>query len=137
MPQYSGGDIVGITFNHPTLGTFNFATKSNESYTIDPGGYRSNDDANAITGSGQMIDQINRVRPSIEGPIIADFVSDNEMKNLPLLAESSELSTVTIEMITGVVWKMKGKFVGDINFDTNTSQVASKIAGEKRMEKIS
>ena len=67
MPEFIGGDIEQVTCNHPELGDFTFDTKANESYTLDPGGLRSNDDANMITGSGVYIDQINRVRWSFEG----------------------------------------------------------------------
>tara|TARA_R110000782_G_scaffold260359_1_gene351573 strand:- start:383 stop:793 length:411 start_codon:yes stop_codon:yes gene_type:complete len=136
MPKYIGGDLVEITCNHPTLGNFNFATKSNESYTLDPGGNRSNDDANGITGDGTMIDQVNRVRWSFEGPLMADFESNNELDNLPKLAESSELGTWTFSHISGVVWRGKGKFVGDIQIDTNTSQLTAKLSGGGKIEKL-
>jgi hypothetical protein len=136
MPQYSGGDILEITCNHPTLGNFNFATKSNESYTIDPGGKRSNDDANGVTGNGVFIDQINQVRWSIEGPLLVDFLSGNEIDNLPLLVESPELATWTVSHISGVTWRGRGKFVGDIQVDTNTAQLPAKIAGGGKMEKL-
>lgn len=134
--QYSGGDLLEITCNHPTLGSLKFATKSNETYTLDPGGFRSNDDDNSITGSGDMIDQINRVRWSFEGPLVADFVSNNEIDNLPKLAESPEHGTWTFTHISGVVWRGKGKFVGDIKVDTNTAQISGKIAGGGRAEKL-
>lgn len=136
MPRYSGGDLTEITCNHPTLGNFTFATKSNESYTLDPGGKRSNDDANMITGNGEFIDQINQVRWSFEGPLMADFTSNNEMKNIPLLAESAELGTWTFTHISGVVWRGKGKFVGDFQIDTNTAQITSKLAGGGKLEKL-
>lgn len=134
--QYSGGDLIEITCNHPTLGSFNFATKSNESYTLDPGGFRSNDDANMITGSGTFIDQVNRVRWSFEGPLMADFVSNNEILNLPELASSSELGTWTFTHISGTIWRGKGKFVGDIQVDTNTAQLTAKLAGGGKLEKL-
>tara|TARA_R110002049_G_scaffold64570_1_gene170192 strand:+ start:1046 stop:1453 length:408 start_codon:yes stop_codon:yes gene_type:complete len=134
--QYSGGDLIEITCNHPTLGSFSFATKSNESYTLDPGGFRSNDDANMITGNGVFIDQTNRVRWSFEGPIMTDFVSNNEILNLPELASSSELATWTFTHITGTIWRGKGKFVGDIQVDTNTAQLTAKIAGGGKLEKL-
>lgn len=134
MARYRGGDITEITCNHPSLGSFKFATKSNESYTLDPGGYRSNDDANMVTGDGQFIDQVNRVRWSFEGPIQADFVSDNEIKNLPLLAESAELATWTFTHISGTTWRGKGKHVGDVNVDTNNAQLSLKIAGGGKLE---
>lgn len=136
MSQYIGGDLVEITCNHPTLGNFNFATKSNESYTLDPGGKRSNDDANAIAGNGVFIDQINRVRWSFEGPLMANFISDNEIANLPKLAESPELGTWTFSHISGVVWRGQGKFVGDIQVDTNTAQISAKLAGGGKLEKL-
>lgn len=136
MPKYSGGDLLEVTCNHPTLGNFNFATKSNESYTLDPGGNRSNDDANGVTGDGTFIDQVNRVRWSFEGPLLADFFSNNELENLPLLAESADLGTWTFSHISGVVWRGKGKFVGDIQIDTNTSQLTAKIAGGGVLEKL-
>lgn len=136
MQKYIGGDLLEITCNHPTLGSFTFATKSNESYTIDPGGNRSNDDANMVTGQGEMIDQVNRVRWSFEGPLMADFNSGNEIDNLPKLAESSELATWTFSHISGVVWRGRGKHVGDIQIDTNTAQITAKIAGGGKLEKL-
>mgnify|MGYP001548627412 CR=1 FL=1 len=136
MPKYSGGDLVEITCNHPTLGNFNFATKSNESYTLDPGGNRSNDDANGIAGDGTFIDQVNKVRWGFEGPLMADFTSNNEMENIPKLAESSELATWTFTHISGVIWRGKGKPVGDFQIDTNTAQITAKLAGGGKLEKL-
>jgi hypothetical protein len=136
MARYQGGDILEITCNHPVLGSFKFATKSNESYTIDPGGFRSNDDANMVTGDGQFIDQVNRVRWSFEGPIQADFLSGNELENLPLLAESGELATWTFVMISGVTMRGKGKHVGDIQVDSNNAQLTVKLAGGGKLEKL-
>ena len=136
MPKYIGGDLLEITCNHPTLGNFNFATKAAESYTLDPGGKRSNDDANGVTGNGTFIDQVNNVRWSFEGALMADFISGNEIENLPALAESSELGTWTFSHISGVVWRGLGKFVGDIQIDTNTAQLTAKLAGGGKLEKL-
>lgn len=136
MPNYIGGDLIEITCNHPTLGNFNFATKSNETYTLDPGGNRSEDDANLITGSGVFIDKVNKVRWSFEGPLMADFASGNEIDNLPKLAESSELGTWTFTHISGVIWRGRGKYVGDIQIDTNSAQITAKLAGGGKIEKL-
>lgn len=136
MAKYIGGDIIDVTCNHPTLGSFKFATKSNESYTIDPGGYRSNDDANMVTGDGQFIDQVNRVRWSFEGPLQVDFASGNEIDNLPALAESAELGTWTISLISGVTLRGLGKHVGDVQVDSNNAQLSVKIAGGGKLEKL-
>lgn len=137
MANYIGGDIVEITCKHPTLGEFRFQTKSNESFSLDPGGHRSNDDANSITGGGEMIDQINRVRWSLEGPVAVDPISGNEINNLPLLAESAKLATWTITHVSGAIWKGLGKVVGDLVADSNTAQLPLKVAGSGKLEKIS
>lgn len=136
MPKYIGGDLIEITANHPTLGNFTFATKSNESYNLDPGGKRSNDDANSISGNGTFIDQINAVRWSFEGPLMADFESGNEIENLPKLAESSDLATWTFTHISGKIWRGRGKFVGDIAIDTNTAQLTAKVSGGGILEPL-
>lgn len=135
MPNFSGGDITEIVCKHE-LGTFRFQTKSNESYTLDPGGFRANDDANAITGAGEMIDQVNRVRWMLEGPVAVDMASENEVKNLPALSASPELGVWTIAHINGTIWKGRGKPVGDLNFDTNTAQMPLKVSGSGVLEKL-
>ena len=56
-----GGDILEITFNHPTLGSGIIFPKAAEDSTFDLGGFRSNDDAAGVDGSGEMIDQSDRV----------------------------------------------------------------------------
>lgn len=135
MPTYTGGDILEIVCKH-SLGTFRFQAKSNEDFQVNPGGFRSNDDNNAITGAGEMIDQINRTRWSIEGPVAVDMASENESKNLTALARSAELGVWTISVITGIVWKGKGKPVGDLNFSTNTAQMPLKVSGSGILERI-
>lgn len=137
MPKYVGGDIVEITCNHPTLGEFRFQAKSNESFTLDPGGLRSNDDANLITGAGDMIDQVNRVRWSLEGPVAVDVASGNELESLPELAAAPDLGTWTITHVSGTIWTGRGKVVGDLNTDTNNAQMTLKVAGSGSLQKIS
>ena len=136
MPQFIGGDLISITVNHPTLGNFSFSTKSNESYNLDPGGFRSNDDGSSVAGDGTFIDQINRMRWSVDGVFMVDFVTGQEIDNLPLLSESTELGTWTFSHISGVVWRGRGKFVGDISVDSNTAQLSGKVAGGGRLEKL-
>lgn len=136
MPRYSGGDLIEITCNHPTLGNFNFATKSNESYNLDKGGNRSNDDSNMIAGDGTFIDQINKVRWKFEGPIVVDFSTGIQEDALTDLSESAELGTWTFTHISGTIWRGKGKPVGDLSSDTNTAQIAVVIAGSGKIEKL-
>lgn len=135
MAKFIGGDITEITCQH-TLGEFRFYPKSNEDFTLDPGGIRTNDDANQITGSGEMILQKNRVRWSFDGPIAVDTISGNEMENLPKLAEHPDLGTWTITHISGTIWRGLGTVVGDLQPGTNTAQMTLKIAGSGSLTKI-
>lgn len=133
---FIGGDIIEITYNHPTLGSGRFVPKSNEDGTFDPGGFRSNDDGNMIAGNSEMIDQMNRVRWSFEGSIAWDMNDVDEITNARLLASSPVLTEFTIEHINGTVWKGTGKPVGDIQGNTNVSTFTMKLSGGGQMQKI-
>jgi hypothetical protein len=62
----TGGDIIEITFNHPSIGSGTLFPKAGEDSTYNTGGFRSADDDNMIDGAGNMIDKINRTRWSFE-----------------------------------------------------------------------
>jgi hypothetical protein len=134
--MFTGGDILEISYKHPTLGAGTWFPKSSEDGTNDPGGYRSNDDANMITGDGQIINQINRVRWSFEGVVSWDMAVTNELDQARKLAGSPVDADFTITHITGVVWGGKGRPVGDINGNTNTAQMSIKLAGGGILTKI-
>ena len=134
--NFIGGDLTEIVCQHPTLGEFRVSPKSNESYTLDPGGVRNNDDANQTTSSGQMIQQKNRVRWGFEGPVAVDFINDTEIPALTALSASPDLGNWTFTLISGTIYKGLGIPVGDIAPDTNTAMVSIKIAGSGELEKI-
>lgn len=135
--MFSGGDLLEISYKHPTLGSGTWFPKSSEDGTVDPGGYRSNDDANMITGDGQMIDQINRVRWSFDGVVAWDMAISDELDQARKLASSPLPADWTITHLNGTVWGGKGKLVGDVKSNTNTSQMSVKIAGGGLLTKIS
>lgn len=135
MQKYIGGDILEIVCQH-TTGEFRFQAKSNESFTLDPGGVRTNDDNAQITGAGDIILQKNRVRWSFEGPIAVDPISGNEFKNLSDLSAHPDLGVWTITHISGTIWKGTGTPVGDLNTDTNNAQMTLKVAGKGILEPI-
>ncbi len=136
--SYKGGDIIEITYQHPTAGSGTIFCKAGEDGTVDPGGYRSNDDANMITGDGQIIDQINRVRWSFEAPPVAwDMTDRDEITKITEMAASPQLGDWTITSISGAIWAGKGKPVGDVQGATNTSQVTLKLAGSGKLIKQS
>lgn len=136
MGNYIGGDLFEAVCSHPTLGVFYFSPKSNESFTIDKGGLRSNDDANGITSKGQIIDQLNVVRWSVEGPLAVDFNSGNEIDGLAALAADPLPGVWTFSLISGAILKGVGKPVGDQNSDSNTAQQTLKVSGGGTLEII-
>jgi len=135
MANYIGGDILEIVCQH-TLGEFRFAPKANESFTLDSGGLRVNDDASQITGQGTAIYQKNRVRWSAEGPVAVDPISGNEFDNLPKLAGHPDEGVWTFTHVSGTIWKGTGTVVGDLQPDTNTAQMTLKVSGSGILEKI-
>jgi hypothetical protein len=132
----TGGDIIEITYNHPTLGSGVILPKSNEDSTLDLGGFRSNDDANMVTGNGQMIDQMNYTRPSFEVPVAWDMNLDLTLEKIVALAESPVLADWTITHVSGAVYGGKGKPVGDIQGNGNQATFPLKIAGSGKFKKI-
>lgn len=134
--SFVGGDILEMSYKHPIIGTGTWFPKSAEDGTIDPGGYRSTDDANMVTSSGEMIDQMNRVRWSFEGIIAWDMSLSNELDQARQLASSPVLADWTITLINGTVWGGKGKPVGDIQGSTNSPQMSVKISGGGLLTKI-
>lgn len=127
MP-YTGGDTIEITYNHP-LGSGTLFLKANEDGNLKLGGYESNDDNNAITGDGQLIEQLNRVRGSYESPPVAwDMVDKDELTVLNNMAGHPDLGDWTISLINGTVWAGKGRPVGEIIGNTNTALIPLKLA---------
>lgn len=129
MAVFTAGDVREIVLQHPTLGEFRFSTKSNESYTMDIGGIRVNDDANQITGNGQPIYQKNVVRWFFEGPLIVNLITGKELLDLNKIALSVDESTFTFALATGSVYTAKGMPVGDMQVDSNNAQVSIKFSG--------
>jgi hypothetical protein len=134
---FVGGDILEITYNHPIVGSGSLFLKANEDGTLDTGGYRSTDDQNMVTGDGQFIDQMNRVRGFFETPPIAwDMVDKDELDILTRLAESPVRGDITITSISGAIWGGKGKPVGDIQGNTNQATIGLKIAFDGRVQRL-
>ena len=130
-----GGDIIEITFTHETLGAGVIFPMSNNDSNIDLGGFRSNDDADMVTGSGEMVDQMNNKRWSFEVPIAWDMNTREDLEKLNDLAASPIPADWTISMISGVTYSGKGKPVGDYVGNANTAQFPLKISGGGKLKK--
>lgn len=134
--SFVGGDIIEITCNHPTLGSYTFFPKSGEDSTYDHGGFRSDDDENGLAGNGQMIDKMNRKRWFFEAVIANDQNNNLEDEAINALAASPEPGDWTITHANGSVYGGKGKPVGDIQTNANAATFPLKVSGGGKMEKI-
>lgn len=135
MSNFVFGDCVDIVCNH--LGnTYRFYPKANESFNIDKGGVRGNDDMNQITSNGQMMSQLNRARWAVDGPIAVDQISDAELTALNLMAGSPSLGLWQFSMISGAIYRGTGRPVGDIATDSNAGTLTLKVSGGGALQKI-
>lgn len=132
-----GGDIIEITYNHPTLGSGVIYPKAAEDSSFDPGGFRSNDDANMVDGSGAMIDQMNRARWRFECTVAWDMNLREDLERIADLAASPVLADWTFSHINGTVYGGKGKPVGDIAGNGNAATFPLIVAGGGKLSKIS
>ena len=133
----TGGDITEIRCNHPTLGSSVYNPKASEDSTFDPGGYRTDDDLDSITGNGEAIYKVNNKRPFFEVVCAVDMNERNEFQGtLTNLAQSDQEGDWIISHINGTVQGFKGKPVGDLQWNGNASTFTLKISGGNRMRKI-
>lgn len=123
-----GGDILELRVKHPELGEHSFFPKSNEGNTFDFGGVRTNDDANQITGSREMIVQKNVVRGMLEVVVANDMNTREDATFAAALAESSTPGNYVLSMINGTIWGFDGHVVGDIQPDLNAATFTLKLA---------
>jgi len=126
---FNGGDVFEVTWNHPTLGDGVFFVKANEETTLDPGGFRTEDDADAIAGNGQPIKKITRKRWSFEAPFAWDMNVNNEIEDLRALAADPADAQFTVSHNNGTVWTALGTVVGDIPGNMLDSMIPIKLSG--------
>ena len=131
-----GGDIIEITFNHPTLGSGTLFPKASEDSTFNTGGFRSEDDMAKIAGDSTVIDTINRTRWSFEVPIAWDMNDADELDKLTALAASPVPADWTFTVVNGTVWGGTGKPVGELPGNGNTALVTLKVSGGGELKKI-
>jgi hypothetical protein len=130
------GDILEITYNHPTKGSGVIYPKSGEDGTVDLGGFRGNDDAQQIDGGGRNIRQLNRNRWKVEAPVSWDNVNSLELEKVVALAGDPEEADWTVTLISGTVYGGKGAPVGDVAGNTNAGTFTLTLAGGGNLKKI-
>lgn len=133
---FVGGDIIEVTYNHPTLGSGRFLPKSGEDSTYDLGGFRGGDDANMVTASGSNIKQLNNVKWSFEVKVAWDANTNEELEKLTALAGDPVDADWTMTSINGTVYGGKGAPVGDMQANGNDATFTLKVSGGGKMKKI-
>lgn len=131
-----GGDIVEITFNHPTIGSGSFFPKSGEDSEYNLGGFLNDDDNNGISGDGGMILKKNRSRWHFSIKCAWDMNNREDLNKAKLLADSNALADYTFSHSNGTVWAGAGIPVGDLMGNGNTATFDLKIAGGGKLKRI-
>jgi hypothetical protein len=131
-----GGDIIEVTWNHPTLGSGVLYPKAAEDSTIDLGGLRGADDANMVAGNGENIKQLTRTRWSVEVTVANDMNTREDAEKMGALAGSPVDAEWTFSSINGTVWGGTGSPVGDIQPNANAATFTLKVAGGGVLKKI-
>tara|TARA_R110001606_G_scaffold380908_2_gene541723 strand:+ start:3293 stop:3697 length:405 start_codon:yes stop_codon:yes gene_type:complete len=122
-----GGDIIEITVNHPTLGSKTFFPKANEGNTYDIGGIRSEDDADSVDGSGQLIIKKNRKGGFFEVVVSNDMNINKEAEFAGELAAAAAQGDWTFSVINGAIYGGTGVVVGDIQPNVNDATFTLKV----------
>lgn len=125
----SGGDITELQCNHPNLGIFTFYPVSGEDSTYDLGGFRTDDNMDDMDGGGNPIFKVNRKRASFETAIAWDMGGNATLEDVVNMAGDPAQGTWVATNINGVVYKIVGKPVGDLQGNGNTSRFSLKISG--------
>ena len=134
--SFTGGDVLEITYNHPTLGSGSFQPKAAEEGTYHLGGMRNNDDANSVSSSGSNIRIMNNTRWFFEQTIAVDQNLAETQEKLAALAQSPVDATWTITHINGTVYRGNGAPVGEIDANVGNATLTLKVAGGGTLQKI-
>ena len=135
--MFTGGDLIEITCQHPTIGLIRLAPKGSEDTEIDPGGYMNQDSDDSVTGDGQNIVVKNAKRWSVVTPPIGLSESPNNLIQLQQVIDSAEEAVWTFTFIDNSVYKGTGTIMGDLKGNKNTAMINSiKVGGGGRLEKI-
>jgi hypothetical protein len=124
-----GGDILEITFNHPTAGSGTILPKADEDSTWSLGGFKIDDDDNAIDGGGNPIIKMTRKRWSLETVVAWEKTPVDNLQQQEDIASSGVPAQYTIQFATGVIYRANGFPVGDIEGNGNSSTFGLKLSG--------
>lgn len=125
---FVGGDVIELSISSPDKGNLLVYPKSGEDNKFDPGGYRNNDEANGITGSGTLIVTKNMVRGSLELVCPWDMNVTLDVEKVKDFMSSTLDCDFVATIINGAQYAFKGVLVGDLSGGINTATFSIKAA---------
>jgi len=131
--SYQGGDMIEITANHDTIGSYTFSIPSEEDATVDLGGIKSEI---TVAGDGSSIDTMTRKPWKFEVPVCWDVLDVNTLDILQRMQESPVHTDFTFTNISGAIFAGKGKPVGDLTGSMKDSKISATFTGGGRLAKI-
>lgn len=133
---YNGVEIVSIGVKH-TVGNVTLFPKAGETATLDVGGLMVEDDTASITASGESIYKFSNKRWKVEVPPIAwDRGTNDTLLTLKGIVESFEEASFTFELADGVIYKGKGRIVGELKGAAYDSNIPLIFSGGGKLEKV-
>lgn len=136
MSVFVGGDIVEITFNHPTLGSGVLFPKASEDNTYDLGGIRGNDDKNMVTSGGVNIRQLNNTGWRANATCANDMNVGLDIEKINALAADPTEADWTLTHVNGSVYGGKGAPLGDVVNNVNKATFSLILGGGGKLTKI-
>lgn len=124
-----GGDIIEITYNHPTLGTGTFFPKAGEDNSYFPGGVLSESADDGIDGAGNPIWRATRKRAFFEVVVANDQNQRNDLEIAIALSAHPVPANWTFSIINGVVYGGQGKPVPDFEGNVGQSTFTLRVEG--------
>lgn len=131
-----GGDILEVSYNHPTIGSGVLYPKSGEESSYDLGGFRTDDDAQGTTGDGRTLRKITRNRWVFEVPIGWDMLLTDELDKLKKMAGDPIEAEWSISHLNGDVHRGTGAPVGDLVGNGGAATIPLKVSGGGEMQKV-
>jgi hypothetical protein len=126
-----GGDIIEITWNHPTLGSGVLYPKAGEDNAYNPGGVQTASDVDMIDGGANPIWSMGRKRGYFSALIANDQNQGQELEKMIALSGDPVPADWTFSIINGCVYGGKGKPVGDMEGNINKATFPLRVESGK------
>lgn len=125
----NAGDIIEISYNHPTVGSGVLSPVTAQDNEYDLGDVRTVDDENSVTAKGEAIYVMNTKRWKATTLVTSDMNVRQEYEKMIAISKSLDEATWTFLHINGTVYRGKGKPVGDLKLNVNAGTFSLMVSG--------